>query len=110
MSNDPIELDFCLMRSMSRGSMTLDGKYFCQNTHATFPRNIPSISCNVDDTLDRNQCKQFYEHVNESINSCEKVVSEDLKENVPVYCATQVKINCTCMLTTSFRACLGIAS
>ena len=67
------------MRIMSGKNMALYAKYFCQNTRAELLRDASSLCCNADRNFDRNQCEQFYENVNESINSYEKIISEQLK-------------------------------
>ena len=72
-------MHFCLMKSVSGANVALDVKSFCQNARTALMKKIVSLCCNVDRSFDRDQCKQFHENMNEKINSCETVLSDQLK-------------------------------
>ena len=56
-NNYPIEMCFCLMRSMSGENMALDVKYFCQNVRTALIKNIVSLCCDADERFGRDKHK-----------------------------------------------------
>ena len=85
LNNDPIETHFFLMRSTSGANEALDVKFFRQNSRIALMKNIVSLCHHSDRSFDREQHEQFYENVNENINSYKTVLFEQSKKGTVQY-------------------------
>lgn len=78
-NNDPAEMHFCKMRSMSGMNAALSAELFCQNSLSVLLRDAASLSKNDDSAFNRMQCKLFFNDLTEGTKLCEKGISDNLK-------------------------------
>ena len=62
--NDPVEMCFYEMRSMSGMKMKMSAESFCQNIQSCLLRDTDSLSKNYDGTFSRNQQKNIFQQSN----------------------------------------------
>ena len=105
LSSDAFEMHFYLMRSMLEVNIALDVKSFCQNACTALMKNIVFLCYKADESFNRDQCKQLYNNMNETINLHESALTEQLKnKNSPTYYIPKKQINCAYILIAFYLA------
>ena len=82
--NDPIEMYFCKMRSMSGMNAALSVESFCQNSCSVLLRDVSSLSKNDNGTFNRIQYKSFFNDISEVTKLQEKGIADDLKVKLSI--------------------------